>query len=539
MVDVFISYPRLERDRAERIKGKLEALKLDIFFDIEGIDGGAVFPRVISNALDASKAIVCCWSPLYFNRPWCVMEAREGLSRDSQSARILPVCLERFERTAPDVEFRSLNYFDLTNWSGEDEHEDWNRTLLTLGKLVGRELALPLKKGLFGGVKAAGAAPQAPNLIVARADIVVDLRETWRDFPARDEEAAVAKFLAHVRMVAPGSGLAFEIEYHIDLLRRVEAGRLAEVQAALTAYKKREQILGPAVIRARESAKSGRSVAERTFPIELASVTNWPTPQMIAVPPGTFLMGAPAGEEGGSDDDRPQHQVRIDYSFALGQHTVTFAEWDSALAAGAKLEKPDDWGWGRETRPVINVSWEDAQAYIAWLNSLIAGEESPLLNASVGVSTAPVLYRLPSEAEWEYACRAGRGTPFSFGATIGTDQANYDGNSTYGDGRAGEFRAETMPVGCFTPNRFGLYQMHGNVLEWCEDVLHDNYVGAPTDGSPWVGTGSSFRVARGGSWSDAPLSLRSAARDGGEPYDRVPVVGFRLAMTLSPPNPQG
>jgi hypothetical protein len=185
VVDVFISYPRRERDRAERIKGKLEALKLDIFFDIEGIDGGAVFPRVISNALDASKAIVCCWSPLYFTRPWCVMEAREGLARDGQPARILPVCLERFERTAPDVEFRSLNYFDLTNWSGEDEHEDWNRTLLTLGKLVGRELAPPLKKGLFGGLKASGPAPTAPEPATVRADIVADLRETWRTFPAR------------------------------------------------------------------------------------------------------------------------------------------------------------------------------------------------------------------------------------------------------------------------------------------------------------------------------------------------------------------
>ncbi len=549
MVDVFISYPRRERERAERIKAKLETLKLDIFFDIEGIDGGAVFPRVISNALDASKAIVCCWSPLYFTRPWCVMEAREGLAREGQSARILPICLERFDRTAPDVEFRSLNYFDLTNWSGEDEHEDWNRTLLTLGKLVGRDLAGPLKKGLFGGVKATGPAPAAPEPAAARADIVADLRETWRGFPARDDEAAVERFLARVRAAAPGSGLEFEVEHHLDELKRVrapqvareaaeaEARRQAE-EAARKAEEEDERRLGPVVVRARDAARAGRPVSERAFPIELPGVSDWPNPLMIAIPPGRFLMGAPASEEGSRDAERPQHEVRIDYAFALGQHTVTVdafkafvTETNHDTGKSAYVWNGKDWkdtagkGWRDQgfaqtgAHPVCCVNWEDVQAYIAWLNK------------KAGLAGRPDAYRLPSEAEWEYACRAGTTTPFSFGGTISTAQANYDGNSTYGAGKKGEYRQKTLPVGFFPANSFGLHEMHGNVSEWVEDG-YTGYGKTPRDGSANTTEGCSIRVFRGGSWFINPAFLRSAFRLWSSPTFRSYYLGFRVARTL-------
>ena len=149
-------------------------------------------------------------------------------------------------------------------------------------------------------------------------------------------------------------------------------------------------------------------------------------------------------------------------------------------------------------------------------------------------------YRLPSEAEWEYCCRArkGKDTPFWWGSSISTSQANYDGNYTYGDGPKGEYRKQTVPVDSFAPNPFGLYQVHGNVLEWCEDNWHEDYSeNPPTDGTAWKGGDASLRVLRGGCWDDFPHILRSAYRYWDRPDYRDLNVGFRVARTLSPPTP--
>jgi formylglycine-generating enzyme required for sulfatase activity len=171
---------------------------------------------------------------------------------------------------------------------------------------------------------------------------------------------------------------------------------------------------------------------------------------------------------------------------------------------------------------VVGVSWRDAIAYCEWLTKE-TGQR----------------YRLPSEAEWEYACRAGTETPFSFGATITTDQANYDGNYTYGAGRKGSYRERTTEVGTFPANPWGLYDLHGNVWEWVEDVWHDTYQGAPADGSAWTdGKGkesSRARVLRGGSWGGNPRFLRSARRYGDGPDLRGDDNGFRVARTLLGP----
>ena len=251
-------------------------------------------------------------------------------------------------------------------------------------------------------------------------------------------------------------------------------------------------------------------------------------PEMVVVPAGTFLMGSPATEAGRSNDEGPQHKVTFSRPFALGRYEVTFAEWDACVAAGGcnggRLSvqvwgRGSDQGWGRGRRPVINVSWRDTQAYVAWL-SRATGKR----------------YRLPSEAEWEYAARAGTTTPFSFGATITTDQANYNGNYTYGTGRKGEYRGRTVPVGSLPVNPWGLYEMHGNVWEWVEDVWHDSYQGAPADGSVWTDlAGPDYfipRVLRGGFWGDVPWFLRSARRRGSEPVYSGDSSGFRVARTL-------
>jgi formylglycine-generating enzyme required for sulfatase activity len=238
-------------------------------------------------------------------------------------------------------------------------------------------------------------------------------------------------------------------------------------------------------------------------------------PEMVVVPAGSFMMGANSDQHGRAEED-PQHNVTINRPFAVGKFAVTFAEWDTCVAdGGCGGYKPSDQGWGRGDRPVIRVGWDDAKAYAAWLSK------------KTGKS-----YRLLSDAEREYVARAGTTTPFWWGTTIGTDQANYAGIYTYEGGRKGEFRGKTVQVKSFQTNPWGLYQVHGNVWEWCEDVWHDNYNDAPTDGGAWSKDGdNSRRVLRGGSWFDYPGWLRAASRRGDQPVIRYSNVGFRLART--------
>ena len=242
-------------------------------------------------------------------------------------------------------------------------------------------------------------------------------------------------------------------------------------------------------------------------------------PEMVVIPAGEFTMGSPPDEEDRADNEGPQREVRVP-RFALGRHEVTFAQYDACVEAGGCAERPDDEGWGRGDRPVINVLWDDAQAYVAWLREA-TGQP----------------YRLPSEAEWEFAARAGTTTPFSTGATISTSEANYNGNYTYGSGVEGEYRQQTLPVGSFDANPWGLFEMHGNVWEWVEDCWHDNYRGAPTDGAAWLeadGGNCSLRVLRGGSWGNYPRLLRSAYRLRLSTVLRSRDYGFRVARTLTP-----
>jgi formylglycine-generating enzyme required for sulfatase activity/serine/threonine protein kinase len=240
-------------------------------------------------------------------------------------------------------------------------------------------------------------------------------------------------------------------------------------------------------------------------------------PEMVVIPAGSFTMGSPESEPQRSSDESPQHRVTLAQPFAVGKVDVTFAEWDACVAdGGCNGYRPVDQGWGRGRRPVINVSWIDAHAYAQWL-SRKTGQT----------------YRLPSEAEWEYAARAGTTTPFWWGSTITTDQANYDGNYVYNNGAKGVYRQKTVEVGSFKPNPFGLYDMAGNIYQWVEDTWHANYQGAPTDGSPWTtGDSNSARVVRGGSWDYSPDGLRSANRYDVDPDNRNSYIGFRLARTL-------
>ncbi|MEQ8385698.1 MAG: bifunctional serine/threonine-protein kinase/formylglycine-generating enzyme family protein [Coleofasciculus sp. A1-SPW-01] len=237
--------------------------------------------------------------------------------------------------------------------------------------------------------------------------------------------------------------------------------------------------------------------------------------EMVAIPGGTFLMGSPETEEGHEDNESPQHWVTIQ-PFFLGKYPITQAQWQ-AVAHLPKVEReldPEPSYFKGENRPVEQVSWYDCVEFCARLSQYTGWN-----------------YRLPSEAEWEYACRAGTTTPFHFGETITTDLANYDGNSTYGAGAKGKYREETTPVGSFqVANAFGLYDMHGNVWEWCLDQWHDSYEGAPSDGQAWIvdGNDNHSRLLRGGSWNGDPWVCRCANRGWLTPVGRYDNNGFRV-----------
>jgi formylglycine-generating enzyme required for sulfatase activity len=266
-------------------------------------------------------------------------------------------------------------------------------------------------------------------------------------------------------------------------------------------------IMGPSVLTvAQEKEKAAKPGSEFN-----ECMTGCPT--MVVAPAGKFMMGSPESEKERDENEGPQHEVMIAKPFAIGKTEVTFAEWDACVDAGACTKAADsDSNFGRGNRPVINVSWDDTQQYIAWL-SRVTGKD----------------YRLMSEAEWEYAARAGTTTTYSWGDDIGKGNANCNGC-----GSPWDFE-QTAPVASFKPNDFGLYDMHGNVYEWVEDPWHNNYSGAPVDGSAWLAGGdASVRVARGGSWYVNPQFLRAAKRSRWPPGFRVIYLGFRLARTLNP-----
>jgi sulfatase modifying factor 1 len=222
-------------------------------------------------------------------------------------------------------------------------------------------------------------------------------------------------------------------------------------------------------------------------------------------PPGTFLMGSPESEAERSDDET-QHRVTLSKGFWLGVTPVTQAQWQAILGSNPSNFKGED-------RPVEQVSWEDCQAFCTKLRERTGKT-----------------FRLPTEAEWEYACRAGTATPFSFGATITPDQVNYDGNYPYSGAPKGVYRQQTTPVGSFPANDWGLYDMHGNVYEWCADWFGQYSSSDQKD--PVSGNNGDARVLRGGSWGGYARWCRSACRRGDAPSNRYVDVGCRLVLCL-------
>ncbi|MCX6236625.1 MAG: formylglycine-generating enzyme family protein [Bacteroidia bacterium] len=237
----------------------------------------------------------------------------------------------------------------------------------------------------------------------------------------------------------------------------------------------------------------------------ICSKCGLPKIDWVEIPAGTFTMGSPSSEVDRWDAET-QHHVTLS-AFKMSKYEVTFEQYD-LFCEYTNTEKPDDEGWGRGKRPVINVCWHNAVAFATWMGC-----------------------RLPTEAEWEYACRAGTTTPFNTGNNLTTWRANYNGDSPYNNYPKGELREKTMPVGSFSPNEWGLYDMHGNVAEWCSDWYDDYSIAAQTN--PQGSEKKLERVIRGGSWDLGAAFCRSACRFFDQPDYQNNHIGFRLVSPLS------
>jgi len=495
--ELFISYKSERRRAAEHLAETLRRHGYSVWFDYQLVKGRD-FARQIDRRIRAAKSLIVLWCTRSVASEW----VNEEVDLAKHLGILVPTKIEDCDLPVGN---RLKDYINLTHWDGSPRSHQLDALLDAIVQKVGRE-------------------PQ-PNYRALQ-----EYEATWRRFGAPSLRAFALdqplEASVRARQLPEHAGTAAPSPSSPSVARRPTEEERMRAEG---------RILVDTVIVHNPNGKwfmPGAGKAEWFKDHEHG-------PEMVVVPAGSFTMGSPASEperesrqEG---TEGPQHKVTIAQAFAVGRHAVTrgqFAAFNNNSghkAEGARIWKGDKWEHDREaswrapgfaqddSHPVVCVSWEDAKAYSAWMEQ---------------VTGRP--YRLLSEAEWEYCCRAGTTTPFWWGLSITPAQANYDGNYVYKGGSSrGEYRKTTVPVGSFAANPWGLHQVHGNVWEWCEDVWHDTYDGAPLDGSPWLqGGDASRRVLRGGSWFYIPRNLRAAYRGRFPLDDRYSILGFRLARTL-------
>jgi len=479
MADVFISYRNTPERRffVRRLAAILRAYNVSVWWDY-GLEAGESFRAQITGELAKARIVSPLWCAQSVVSKWVAMEAELGKDK------LVPA---RLQKVRPPQAFEAIQAADLIGWDGAIGHPRVVAFVRKICERLGKPPHAPTDMiEELTDLRALTPLPEvegaAPGPVSAPAHDFGFWKAEWEAYRASDDPAALRAIAEH----AP--------PYFADKAR----ARMDEIKAREADGRIK---VGAKIIHGAPDGwfKPGAGKSEWFKDHEHG-------PEMVVVPPGQFMMGS-----NDYDSEKPPHKVTIKAPLAVGRFASTFDEWDAAGLA----HKPSDQGWGRGKQPVINVSWEDAKAYAKWLSQK-TGET----------------YRLLSEAEWEYVARAGTTTAFWWGDSISTQEANYDGNHTFGGGQKGEYRQRTVPVDSFAPNPWGLHQVHGNVWEWIEDNWHADYKGAPQGGSVWQGGDVSLRVLRGGSWLNNPDYCRSAYRNWVPPVNRSINVGFRLARTL-------
>ncbi len=523
MAEIFISYKSERRAAAAHLTKILECHGYTVWYDYSLVKGRD-FPAQIDAKVRGAKAVVVLWCSMSVQSEWVSDEA--SLAKDLGS--LVPVMIEPCELR---IDFRRKDYVNLTGWTGAPRDVALDPLLDALAQKIGRppliayealrayetvwrNLGAPSFKAFALGTPLREREERrAPPL----ADAPTPAERDWklienstdpRDFRAFIEEHKSGLLVRKAQHKLDDFAEAARAEA-AELARREEAARLEAARQQEARYRAEGRIrVGAAFVRPPklEWFLPGAGKAEGFKDAEFA-------PEMVVVPATKEFFWMGSKDDEGDPDERPRHKVKIPAPFAVGRYAVTFDEWDASVAAGGVKYTPPDQGWGRGRRPVINVSWDDAQAYIKWLSSRTGKA-----------------YRLLSEAEWEYCCRAGTETAYSFGDTLTKAQAQFS------EGQWGS-AGWTVEAGTFPANGFGLHDMHGNVWEWCGDCWNGDYKDKPdslkANGGAWTTGDCSRRVLRGGSWLYFPAYCRSAIRSGGFAVDRNGGYGFRLARTLN------
>ena len=511
--DIFISYARKDLKRVEPIVKELQKQGLSVFWDLE-IPPGETWRSYIKKRLDESRCVLVAWSHISIGSKWVIAEADEADKRGI----LVPVLLDAVE---PPFGFSDIHAADLSEWKNNTSC----RAFRELVNAVTSKISFSTSSLLYP--------TPAPAPDTVPAPVVVE--STSKPYRAIGFEP-----LPHLS--------TFRLQ---SLFVKIEKGVSAVAGIRTWPVKNQRTVIAVAVVMmvllavfAYRSFKSGVIVASSVPAIfQTESPSSAVLANYVLIRGGEFTMGSPE-KEPERDSDETQHQVKVS-DFYLCKYAVTVAEFRKFVEAkGYQTDAEKDggsyawdgkawqkraginWRYGvsgnvrpqsEENHPVLHVSWKDAVAYCAWMNEKTGKK-----------------FRLPTEAEWEYGCRAGTTTPFNTGENLTTDQANYDGNYPYSNNPKGVYRENTVPVDSFAPNAWGLYNMHGNVWEWCSDRYGDKYYdeckAKGTVENPAGPETGSYRVLRGGYWSGNARFCRSAHRSLVTPGYRFAYVGFRLVF---------
>src|SRR5581483_1085793 len=491
---IFISYSRKDMAFADRIEAALKARGFEVLIDRDEIYAFEDWWKRLQVLIGGADTIVFMLSPDSVASHEVLREVEYAASLHKRFAPI--VCRRVDDDTVPEA-LRRLNFIFLDVPAGFDlgvdrlavalqTDIDWIRQHTQYGELARHWLAKDRPDGLL---LRSPALEEAERWFVSRHQGTPEIPSDTQSFIAESRKGANRR--------------RWRIQASAAIVAVLAIAGLAAWwnQAWLRVHVYLVTSVHPMTVKHEQALKAGDSFNECAD-----------CPEMVVVPAGGFTMGSPPGK--GYDTERPQHAITIAKAFAVSKYELTFAEWDVCWAQGACPRAVDN-GFGRGRQPLINVSWDEAKAYVEWL-SRITGKT----------------YRLLSEAEYEYAERAGSQAAYPWGNDIklnGAVMADCSGCGSRWDGK------QTAPVGSFPPNRFGLYDMAGNVHQWTEDCFHGNYNAAPVDGSAWTQSGNCFaRIARGGSWFDFPAALQSSSRNMYATILRINYLGFRVARTLAP-----
>jgi len=521
---VFISYSRKDMVFADKLEGALKARGFEVLIDRQEIYAFEDWWNRIQVLIGQSDTVVYLLSP---NSVKSEVALKEVAYAASLNKRLAPIVYRRVDDSVVPDQLRRLNFIFF------DGPEQFEASADKLGDALGTDIGWVRQHTEYGEAERRWSTAGRPNSLLFRSP-TLDVAEYWmasRPAPAPEPTNEIRAFLVASRQGARSSQRLrrFVIASIFTLLVAIIIGLVGWINQAYIADQWRwwaserpflaaniwPYVLSP---RAEQALKPGDTFRE----CQPRQQNTDYCPDMVVVLAGTFEMGSARIDKNGYGSEFPQHRVTIAKAFAVSKFELTFAEWDSCFpGGGCSPYKPDDEGWGRQGQPVINVNWDDARQYVAWL-SKVTGKT----------------YRLLTEAEYEYATRAGTTTAYPWGDDIKTNgkaMANCDKCGSEWDDK------QTAPVGSFPPNKFGLYDMVGNVWEWVEDCYYPAYefeisegkeVWAPADGSAWTGENCKNRVVRGGDWSGSPDFLRSPRRASLAADFRFAKLGFRVARTL-------